>query len=207
MDIIWGLRDIPTGNIADSQDFSGVMDAGIQPLDRNMRIAGPALTCACAAGDNLTIHKAVTLAKPGDVLVINCGGWMNSGVFGEMLAICCQTKGIAGVVIDGSCRDSLELIKMGFPTYSRGVNPNGTIKASCGQVNGSILCGGIWVEAGDYIVADADGVVVVKPQEAEQVLKKASAKKAREEQLRQLLRDGKTTAELLGLTEKFGLER
>ena len=204
MNIIEGFRGIPTGNIADSQGFSGVMDAGIQPLDRKMLVVGPALTCAGTAGDNLTIHKAVLMAKPGDVLVVNCGGWQNSGVFGEMLALCCKAKGIAGVVIDGSCRDSLELITMGFPTYTRGVNPNGTIKETCGQVNGKILCGGVWVEAGDIIAADADGVVVVKAAEAPQVLEKACAKKSREEQLRPLLMEGKSTAELLNLMDKIG---
>ncbi len=203
MDIVKAFQGIPTGNIADSQGFCGVMDAGIQPLDRHMQLVGRALTCACAAGDNLTIHKAVLLAKPGDVLVISCGGYLNAGVFGEMLALCCQAKGIAGVVIDGSCRDSLELIEMRFPTYTRGVNPSGTIKETCGEVNGKILCGGVWVEAGDIIVGDADGVIVVKANEAEKVLELASTKKAREDVLRPQFASGKTTAELLGLMDKI----
>ena len=197
------FQGIPTGNIADSQGFRGVMDAGIQPLDRKMHVVGRALTCACAAGDNLTIHKAVVMAQPGDVLVVSCGGYLNCGVFGEMLAISCRAKGIAGIIIDGSCRDSLELIEMDFPTYVRGVNPNGTIKETCGAVNGKILCGGVWVNGGDIIAADADGVVVIKPDEAAEVLKKASAKKVRESELRPLLAAGKTTAELLGLIDKI----
>lgn len=197
------FQGIPTGNIADSQGFRGVMDAGIQPLDRKMQVVGRALTCACAAGDNLTIHKAVVMAQPGDVLVVSCGGYLNCGVFGEMLAISCRAKGIAGIIIDGSCRDSLELIEMDFPTYVRGVNPNGTIKETCGAVNGKILCGGVWVNGGDIIAADADGVVVIKPDEAAEVLKKASAKKVRESELRPLLAAGKTTAELLGLIDKI----
>lgn len=203
MDIYQEFRGIPTGNIADSQDFRGVMDAGIQPLDRKMQVVGRALTVACAAGDNLTIHKAVLMAQPGDVLVVSCGGYLNCGVFGEMLAISCRAKQIAGIIIDGSCRDSLELIEMNFPTYVRGVNPNGTIKETCGAVNGKILCGGVWVEGGDVIAADADGVVVIKPAEAEAVLKKAAAKKVRESELRPLLAAGHTTAELLGLMDKF----
>lgn len=203
MNIYQDFYGIPTGNIADSQNFRGVMDAGIQPLDRKMQMVGRALTVACAAGDNLTIHKAVLMAQPGDILVVSCGGYLNCGVFGEMLAISCQAKGIAGIVIDGSCRDSLELIEMNFPTYVRGVNPNGTIKETCGAVNGKILCGGVWVEGGDVIAADADGVVVIKPAEAEEVLKKAAAKKVRESELRPLLAAGQTTAELLGLRDKF----
>ena len=108
------FNGIPTGNIADSGLCRGIMDAGIQPLDRHMTILGRAVTVQCAGGDNLTIHKAVLLAKPGDVLVISCGGFLNAGCFGDMLATCCMARGIKGVVIDGSCRDSLELIEMGF---------------------------------------------------------------------------------------------
>jgi len=197
--------EAPTGNICDANGGRGVMDAGIHPLDRHMQMAGRALTVACAAGDNLTIHKAVMLAQPGDVLVINCGGYLNAGVFGEMLALSCMAKGIAGVVIDGSCRDVNDLIELGFPTFVRGVNPRGTIKDTCGAVGGEVLCGGVTVRAGDVVVGDCDGVVVIPQEEAEEILDKALAKKKREDEMRPLLRAGGTTAELLGLVDKLGL--
>ena len=197
--------EAPTGNICDANGGRGVMDAGIHPLDRHMQMAGRALTVACAAGDNLTIHKAVVLAQPGDVLVINCGGYLNAGVFGEMLALSCMAKGIAGVVIDGSCRDVNDLIELGFPTFVRGVNPRGTIKDTCGAVGGEVLCGGVTVRAGDVVVGDCDGVVVIPQEEAEEILDKALAKKKREDEMRPLLRAGGTTAELLGLMDKLGL--
>jgi len=197
--------EAPTGNICDANGGRGVMDAGIHPLDRHMQMAGRALTVACAAGDNLTIHKAVVLAQPGDVLVINCGGYLNAGVFGEMLALSCMAKGIAGVVIDGSCRDVNDLIELGFPTFVRGVNPRGTIKDTCGAVGGEVLCGGVTVRAGDVVVGDCDGVVVIPQEEAEEILDKALAKKKREDEMRPLLRAGGTTAELLGLVDKLGL--
>ena len=197
--------EAPTGNICDANGGRGVMDAGIHPLDRHMQMAGRALTVACAAGDNLTIHKAVVLAQPGDVLVINCGGYLNAGVFGEMLALSCMAKGIAGVVIDGSCRDVNDLIELGFPTFVRGVNPRGTIKDTCGAVGGEVLCGGVTVRSGDVVVGDCDGVVVIPQEEAEEILDKALAKKKREDEMRPLLRAGSTTAELLGLADKLGL--
>ena len=197
--------DAPTGNICDANGGRGVMDAGIHPLDRHMKVAGRALTVACAAGDNLTIHKAVLLAKPGDVLVINCGGYLNAGVFGEMLALSCRARGIAGVVIDGSCRDVNDLIEMNFPTFVRGVNPCGTIKDTCGAVGGQVLCGGVTVRTGDVVVGDCDGVVVVAEADAEDILHKALAKKQREDEMRPLLMAGGTTAELLGLMDKLGL--
>ena len=199
--------EAPTGNVADANGGKGVMDAGIHPLDRHMHVAGPALTVACAAGDNLTIHKAVLMAKPGDVLVINCGGYLNAGVFGEMLALSCAAKGIAGVIIDGSCRDVNDLIEMDFPTFVRGVNPRGTIKDTLGAVNGEVLCGGVVVHPGDIVVGDCDGVVVVAAAEAETILEKALAKKAKEDELRPLLKNGDTTANLLGLMEKIGFGR
>lgn len=197
--------EAPTGNICDANGGRGVMDAGIHPLDRHMQLAGRALTVACAAGDNLTIHKAVVLAQPGDVLVINCGGYLNAGVFGEMLALSCMAKGIAGVVIDGSCRDVNDLIELNFPTFVRGVNPRGTIKDTCGAVGGEVLCGGVTVRTGDVIVGDCDGVVVIPQEDAEEILDKALAKKRREDEMRPLLRAGGTTAELLGLMDKLGL--
>ena len=197
--------EAPTGNICDANGGRGVMDAGIHPLDRHMQMAGRALTVACAAGDNLTIHKAVVLAQPGDVLVINCGGYLNAGVFGEMLALSCMARGIAGVVIDGSCRDVNDLIELGFPTFVRGVNPRGTIKDTCGAVGGEVLCGGVTVRSGDIVVGDCDGVVVIPQEEAEEILDKALAKKKREDEMRPLLRAGGTTAELLGLVDKLGL--
>ena len=197
--------EAPTGNICDANGGRGVMDAGIHPLDRHMQMAGRALTVACAAGDNLTIHKAVVLAQPGDVLVINCGGYLNAGVFGEMLALSCMARGIAGVVIDGSCRDVNDLIELGFPTFVRGVNPRGTIKDTCGAVGGEVLCGGVTVRSGDVVVGDCDGVVVIPQEEAEAILDKALAKKQREDEMRPLLRAGGTTAELLGLVDKLGL--
>lgn len=95
------------------------------------------------------------------------------------------------------------MIEMGFPTYVRGVNLNGTIKETCGEVNGRILCGGVWVSGGDIIAADADGVVVIRPEEAEEVLKKAVAKKQREGELRAVLAAGQTTAELLSLLDRI----
>ena len=197
--------EAPTGNICDANGGRGVMDAGIHPLDRHMQMAGRALTVACAAGDNLIIHKAVVLAQPGDVLVINCGGYLNAGVFGEMLALSCMARGIAGVVIDGSCRDVNDLIELGFPTFVRGVNPRGTIKDTCGAVGGEVLCGGVTVRSGDVVVGDCDGVVVIPQEEAEEILDKALAKKKREDEMRPLLRAGGTTAELLGLMDKLGL--
>lgn len=197
---------IPTGNICDCNGLEGAMAAGMMPLDYKMKVAGPAMTVECQPGDNLTIHKAIALAEPGVVLVITCKGYTDRGVFGELFATSCVARGIAGVVIDGACRDKEDLIEMGFPVYSLGVNPNGTRKEICGEINAPITCAGIQVNPGDIIVGDADGVVCIKKENAADVLEKAKAKKAKETELKPLLAAGKTTVELLGFGKKCGME-
>lgn len=202
MELLNSFRGIPTEVLADSLMLGGVMDAGIRPLERNMVLLGQALTCGCVPGDNLSLHKAITLAQPGDVLVVSCGGCMDHSVLGEMMAICCQAKGVAGVIIDGCVRDSLKLVDMGFPTFVRGIHPKGPRREDMGTVGASVVCGGVPVDTGDIVVADAGGVVVIKPQEAETVLEKAKAKLVRETEMLPLLKAGHTTWELFGLKEE-----
>ena len=202
MDIL-EFWDIPTGNICDSNNRLGALDPAIQALDRHMTVAGRAYTVQCPPGDNLTVHKAMLEARPGDVLVVSCGGFLNAGGFGELMATACQVKGIAGVVIDGACRDKNELIEMGFPTFVRGTCPNGTVKENCGATGTAVLCGGTLVRTGDIVVGDCDGVVVIPREEAEGVLERSKAKKAAEDEIRQKLLQGITTAELFNLYPKF----
>lgn len=197
---------IPTGNICDMNGLEGAMAAGMMPLHYKMKLAGPAMTVECQPGDNLTIHKAIALAEPGCVLVITCKGYTDRGVFGELFATSCVARGIVGVVIDGACRDKEDLIDMNFPVYSMGVNPNGTRKEVCGEINVPISCAGVLVNPGDIIIGDADGIVVIKKENAAEVLEKAKAKKAKEAELKPLLAAGKTTVELLGFGKKLGME-
>ena len=203
MDMVDAFKNLSTPCVSDTQQTSGAMDAGIRPLDRRMGVAGPAFTCRCVPGDNLALHKAIALAQPGAVLVVSCGGNMDCSVFGQMLALSCRSRGVAGVVVDGCVRDSLELVEMGFPTYCRGTHPRGPTRGSTDGVGEPVLCGGVTVHTGDIIVADGDGVVVVKPEQAQEVLSKATAKAAREEQLQSMLTEGNTTWNLLGLSEKY----
>ncbi|MBO4288684.1 MAG: RraA family protein [Lachnospiraceae bacterium] len=197
---------IPTGNICDSNGLKGSMDAAIMPMDLHMEMAGIAMTVKCPPEDNLTLHKAIALAKPGTVLVVDCDGYTGCGIFGELFATSCKARGIAGIVIDGACRDKVDLIEMNFPTFARGVNPNGSRKEVLGAIDEPICCGGVTVNAGDIIIGDADGVVVIAKEKAEEVLKKAQAKKQKESELKPLLAQGKTTVELLGFAKKCGME-
>lgn len=203
MDIASAFKGIPTGNICDMNGREGSMDAAIKPLDYHFEMAGYAMTVTCVPGDNLTIHRAIAEAKPGVVLVIQCQGYLQAGVFGELFATSCRARGIAGVVIDGACRDKRDIIEMNYPVFARGVCPNGTLKETCGTIDEVIECGGRIVHPGDIIVGDADGVVVIPKERGEEVLEKSQGKKKKEDELKVLLQQGQTTAELMGFAKKW----
>lgn len=204
-EIVAGFKGIPTGNICDSNGLVGSIDPAIKPLDPHFTMTGKAMTVTVEPGDNLTVHKAIALAEPGTVLVVDAKGYLGAGIFGEMFATSCQARGIVGLVVDGAVRDKIDLIKMQFPVFAKGVNPNGTRKEICGSINAPIVCGGRPVTAGDVIIGDADGVVVIPAEDAEEVLKKSQAKKEKENVMKQLLAEGSTTVELLGFQEKCGM--
>lgn len=197
-EIIEKFLTLPTGNICDANGKGGNMDAGIKPIDPKSKMAGPAVTVRCQPGDNLTIHKAIYEAAPGSVLVIDVHGYVNAGPMGEIMALACQLRGLAGVVIDGACRDANEIEELGFPFFCRAFNPGGTVKETLGTINEVIQCGGVVVKPGDLIVGDRDGVVVVPREKMEQVCAAAQAIAEKEIKVREMLRQGKTTLEIFG---------
>lgn len=195
------LSKIPTGNVADNNNSiarQGVMDSGIKPVDPKSHMVGRAVTVKCQPGDNLAIHQGIYAAQPGDVLVCDLRGYDQGGHFGDIMALACKVRGLAGVVLDGSCRDIEDIREMGFPVFSRGVNPSGTVKASLGEVNVPITCGGVEVHPGDMILGDCDGIVVVRQEQEDDVFEKALAKFEKEQHIVEHLLAGKTTLEIYG---------
>ena len=195
------LHVLPTGNVADnnlSAPRQGVMDSGIKPIDRTSKILGRAVTVQCYPGDNLALHQGIYAASPGDVLVLDCHGYTEAGHFGDIMALACQMRGIAGVIIDGSCRDSEDIRELGLPVFVRNFCPSGTVKASLGKVNVPVTCGGVRVCPGDMVLGDCDGVVVVPKEHEDAVFEKAMAKFEKEQHLVEELKAGKTTLELYG---------
>lgn len=199
------LLQLPCGNIADNNPSGGVMDPGVKPLDPGMKMVGRALPVRCYPGDNLALYQGIDAARPGDVLVFDCGGYA-AGHFGDMMAHACLAKGAAGVVIDGTCRDRNDIVELGLPVFTRGLNPAGTVKASLGKVGVPVVAGGVLVEPGDIIFGDCDGVVVVPADEAEAVFSAALAKHRKEELIAARLDAGESALEVYGfdkLVEKL----
>lgn len=172
--------EYPASILADVAGRRGTLSSRIAPLAPTMRISGPALTVEVRPGDNLMIHAAMAMAKPGDVLVIDGKGDETTALIGEIMISACMKIGIAGVVIYGSVRDTEAIRALGFPTYAVGANPNGPNKLAPGRVNWPVSVGGTSVAPGDLIVADADGVVVIERSKVESVLALAAGKVADE---------------------------
>jgi 4-hydroxy-4-methyl-2-oxoglutarate aldolase len=170
------FKNAASAQVADSMSRLGAMDAGIRPVWNSPRIIGPALTVWCHTGDNLMVHKALSIAVPGDILVINTQGNVVNSPFGELLATSAVKIGIRGLIIDGTVRDADALEAMKFPVYSRGLCPNGCNKDGPGEVGGVIACGGVAVRPGDILIADRDGITVVPLSDAAEVAKRSAEK-------------------------------
>ena len=205
------LVQIPTGNVADnnnSMPHQGVMDSGIKPLDSKSRMVGRAFCVQGYPGDNLAVHQGINVAGEGDVLVIDVGGYVEAGHFGDITALAAQMRGIVGVVLDGACRDAEDIKELGFPTFVRGVCPAGTTKTVLGQVGGAVSCGGVTVRTGDIVLGDCDGVVVVPQEVADEVFAAAEEKFNHELELVEELRAGADTLSLYGFDRVIeGLSR
>lgn len=197
--LVKGFEGIPTGVVSDAMGRGNSMAAEIKPAWPGAKLLGPAFTVRTFPADNLMIHKAATLAKPGDVLVVNAGGYKDVAVFGDLLGYSCKVHGIAGLVIDGATRDAEGLAAVGFPVFARGVLPMGPFKDSPGSINLPISCGGIAVRPGDIILGDADGVVVIPQEHAAEILGKAQAGLVKEQQLRQRIAQGEFIFDILKL--------
>ena len=193
------IRRLGAATIYEAQGQRGAMDSGIKPLDPSFFVTGPALTVDAKPADNLILHHALTIAKPGDVLVVDAKGFLEAGPWGDVMTFAAQHAGIAGLVIDGSVRDSAAIVAAGFSVFSRGVCMKGTEKKQPGRVNVGILCGGVEVKPGDIVVGDRDGVMVIPAADLEQSIALAIKREEKEASLRQALAQGKTTVDLIGL--------
>ncbi len=169
--------------LADVAGRRGTFDGRIAAISLSQRMAGPAFTVEVRPGDNLMIHAAMFMARPGDILVVDGKGDRTCALMGSIMINACRKMNLGGVVLDAAARDIEELRELGFPVYCVGTNPNGPTKFTPGRINWPISCGGISVNPGDLIVGDADGVVVVEREKAGSLLD-AAAKKVADERAR-----------------------
>jgi 4-hydroxy-4-methyl-2-oxoglutarate aldolase len=193
-DLVRQASEFQAAILADVNGRRGAMHARIAALRPRMKIAGPALTVDVRPGDNLMIHAAIALAKPGDVLVIDGKGDQGAALMGTIMMTACKKLGLAGVIIDGAVRDSLEIDEMDFPVFSFGTNPNGPTKNVAGRIGHPVSCGGVAVRSGDLVVADADGVVVIEREAVEGLLPQARKKVADEAARIAQIQQGNTSA-------------
>jgi 4-hydroxy-4-methyl-2-oxoglutarate aldolase len=171
-EVIDRFREMGTATVHEASGRKGYVDCAIKPITKGVRICGPAFTVQCHPRDNLMLHKALERAEPGDILVASVGGHYEGGYWGGLMATSAMARKIGGLAIDGTVRDSEEMIRMGFPIFCRGFCILGTGKTGLGLINHPTLFGGVMVKPGDLILGDGDGMVVVDRTECKTVLEK-----------------------------------
>lgn len=202
-EIIDGFRDIPTTIVSDAMNRMNCMSAEIKPLVSDIHTVGSAITVQAMVGCNIMSHKAIYVAEPGDIIVFDARGHKDTSVWGFLQTKACILRKLAGVVIDGTIRDSKEIKESRFPVFCRGVTPAGPHKGWGDSINVDIQCGGVSVSPGDIIIGDDDGVVVVPCEKVEEVLTESKARLQMEKEWFEKLEKGFSTVEILGLDKKI----
>ncbi|MBE0621302.1 MAG: RraA family protein [Burkholderiales bacterium] len=189
--LVKALSAMVTAHLSDNMNRLVAGGAALRPMHKSGKLCGPALTVKVAPGDNLMVHKAIDMAAPGDVIVVDAGGVLTCAIIGDIMSSLAEKRGVAGLVIYGSIRDSAEIASRRFPVYACGVTHRGPYKNGPGEINVPVALDGMVVQPGDIIVGDADGVVAVPLAHAEELLALAKAQLAKETAILKSIASGK----------------
>ena len=202
-DAVRTLQRLGVATVHEAQGRTGLMRPYMRPIYATARAGGAAVTVSCQPGDNLMIHAALELCQTGDILVVTTTSESTDGMFGELLAVSSRARGVAGLVIDAGVRDLADITAMDFPIWAKAISAQGTVKATAGSVNVTVVCAGAIVRPGDVIVGDADGVCVVRREAAAEVARLGLDRVGKEEKTRERLRNGELGLDFYGFRARL----
>jgi len=195
------LAKYDVSTVYEAQGKIGLMDHYLRPIQQGKMICGPAVTATCYAGDNLMIHAAIEACKPNDILVITTIGESNSGMIGELIVEALIKRQVQGVIIDAGIRDVSRIRELGFPVWSKAINSEGTTKNKVGWVNAPTICAGVTITPGDVIMADDDGVVVIRKDDVDMAIEASRSRALKEVNTKERISRGELSLDFYNLRE------